>query len=311
MTNLGLPPFEYSRIETQIIEAFPKLRPAAEEYWMGEGWPGDDPGPHVFFSEVVSTYFEILLAMPPGSGRNRLLGQGFEIIDQMLMGDTSVSEMVWIELMEGRARWWLARVQPFLGRKVQDALDEYRPGWRTEAMDGSSERPDEIIDLCGAGDIVLEQLRSEGIGPREVPGVRVPRAGRSLSSLESARRDDNGVAFLSCFGTTDPYVLAPASEVACEHATLIELANDLAQLNLVSPGESEPSEVGYYRIFIGERVWRMLGPDYAAALRKGVHRTPSLVEHEAWEGLTWLSPFFPPAIHDRIRLVLSGQLTRF
>jgi hypothetical protein len=311
MKDLGPTPFEYSRIETQTIKAFPDLRSAAEEYWMYEGPPGDDSGPYIFFSDVVARYLEILLAMPGSVGRNRLLDQSFEIIDQMLKGDAFVAEMVWISIFEGQARWWLGEVRQFLGPRAHEMLDEHEPGWQISAMDRSSEGRDEIIDLYGAGDVVLDQLRNEGIGPQDVPGIRVPRAGRSMSSLDKSRRDENGVVFLSCFGTSHPYVVAAASEVACEQDALMDLATDLAKLNLLSSGEREPSEVGYYKIFVGERVWRMFGPDYAAASRPGMlYQDPALVEHERWTGHTWLCPFFPLAVQSRIRSVLSGQSMR-
>jgi hypothetical protein len=311
MNGSGTPSFEYSRIETQAIEAFPSLRPAAEEYWLYEGPPGEDSGPYIFFGNVVLPYFTILLTMPHGEGRNRLLDQGFQIIDWMLTGDAAVSDMVWISIFEFQANWWLAHARQFLGPAARKTLDEYEPGWRTATMDSPSERRDEIIDLYGAGDVVLDQLRHEGIGPQDVPGVRVPRRGRSLASIDAARQDDNGVVFLSCFGTSHPYVVAPASEVTCTEETLIGLTHDLAALNLVEPPEREPSEVGYYRIFVGERVWRMFGPDYAAAFRRRTHgQAPGLVEHERWTGQTWLSPFFPAAVHNRIHSVLSGQSSR-
>jgi hypothetical protein len=311
MNAFGRPPFEYSRIETQTIEAFPHLRPAAEEYWRYEGRPGEDSGPYIFFDTVVGAYFKILLAMPTGTTRNRLLAQGFEIIDEMLAGHAEVLEIAWVSLLEGQARWWLERARPFLGPIATKAFDEYEPWRLTATTDGTLEPPDEIIDLYGAGDVVLDQLRGEGTGAADVPGVRVPRGGRSLTSLAVARRDVDGVVLLSCFGTTDLYVVAPASEVACEHEALTSLAADLAHLGLLEPGETEPSEVGYYRIFVGERVWRMFGPDFAAAWRLGTARgAPGLVEHERWTGQTWISPFYPSGIHDRIHSVLSGLSTR-
>ena len=289
-------PFQYSTIETQVIEALPELRPAAEHYWADEGAPGEDSGNYIFFWHVVTRYVEVLLAMPEGGGRDRLLVRAYGMIEAMLdpQSDKDVHNLAYIEFLESMWPWWYSRSLTFLGPNAIAELDRCEPGWRARSPEHAEADPArDIIDIYGVRDIVLDELADEGVQIAQVPGISAPRAWQALPGIEMARAMPDAVAFVSCFGTSVPFVLCPIAEVVCEEASLERLAMDLADIEHREPNQRSKAQAGFYRIAKGERVWGMTGDDGR--------------KHSRWTGRLWITNrFVVKGLEKSIRDVLAG-----
>jgi hypothetical protein len=85
----------------------------------------------------------------------------------------------------------------------------------------------DIVDLHGVRDVVMAEIGTD-VGDGDVPSIRAPREWQALPSLETARELEGTVVFVSCYGTSRPYVVAPAQQVLCDVDTLRRLAADLA-----------------------------------------------------------------------------------
>jgi hypothetical protein len=231
--------------------------------------------------------------------RDRLLTRAFSLLEAMLMcDDKNVRELAFIQFLENADPWWLARGKPFLGSGAVAELRRYHPDWR-QALDNAatadSER--EIIDLCGVRDIVLMELGSELVGERDVPGIGAPRAWQALPSLEAAQKVPGTVAFVSCFGTSRPYVIAPTTDVHCDTATLRQLATDLATCDAEEPDQPSKAAVYFFPIREGERIWQMDDPISG--------------RHARWEGARWIAPRIKGLGHESSVIdVLAGSRTR-
>jgi hypothetical protein len=285
-------PFAYQTIEMQIVEALPELRTVAEHYWAEEGPPGEDSGPYIFVSSVFQAYVEVLLAMPDSPGRDRLLTRAFALIEEMFgAADQMVRDLAYIEFLEYMTPWWYARCRSFLGPRCAGTVWEWAK--TADAMAGpDTER--EIIDLHGVRGVVLTELSSEGVEPTLVPGISAPRTWQRLPGLEAARGLPDAVAFVSGFGTSHPYVICPAVDVACDGASLERLAGDLFDIEGEEPGQRWKAQVGFYRIARGERVWGMSHGGSRAYAR--------------WTGHLWVAELFEArGLAGKIRNVLAGS----
>ncbi|OGO16969.1 MAG: hypothetical protein A2Z02_01050 [Chloroflexi bacterium RBG_16_48_7] len=100
-------------------------------------------------------------------------------------------------------------------------------------------------------------MQSEGIGKVDVPGITYPLQQRCFSSLQAAQQSEEGVVFLSYYGTTNVYVVCPAKSVACGKVSLLKLAQDLAEIENEEPDQNLKANVYFLRIPLGERVWNM------------------------------------------------------
>lgn len=267
----------YESIEAQIVEWLPELRPAAERYWEQEGQPGQDSGPYIFVSQVFSTYVEVLLAMDESRTRDHLLGRAFVFLDDMLASnDKNVRDLAFIEFLENAEPWWLGRAKPFLGSKGQAELRTYNSNWpRAIDVGAASDLERDIIDLSGVRDVVMTEIGADVIGNRGVPGISALREWHALPSLEAAREVEEAVVFISCYGTSHPYVVAPAREVYCDEGALRRLAVDLATRDGEEPDQQSKAGVYFFPIRTGERVWQM--------------NDPSAGPHARWEGVLWIA----------------------
>lgn len=265
----------YASLEAQIAERLPELRPACQRYWDDEGPEGEDPGCYIFVSNVYEPYVEILLAMPASSERNRLLGRAFDLLNAMVSStDAGVRDLALIQFLENAEPWWLDRARPFLGSGARSYLNTYRPDWSQVEPAGKSPGSDrEIIDLYDVRGIVRTLL---GSSERDVPGISAPRRWEALPSLEAAKKVPSTVAFVSCYGTSRPYVIAPTSDVHCDEAALRDLATHLARCDNEEPNQASTTKVFFLPIHRGERVWQM--NDLTAG------------QHSRWEGALWISP---------------------
>jgi hypothetical protein len=288
----------YEVIEAQIAQWLPELSPAARAYWTVEGAPGQDCGPYIFFGRVVSSYIEVLLAMHASCGRDRLLARAFGLVDAMLEAtDQNVRDLAFIEVLEGADAWWLARSLPFLGPRARAKLDQFDRSWRGAGdIEAGPDLERDVIDLCGVRDAVLAALSSERIGITDVPGISAPREWQRVSSIDVARERADATAFLSCFGTSRPYVVAPLCDVSCDERTLEHLAGDLAEIDGTEPEQRSKAEVSFFPIARGERVWQMNDGD---------------AMHTRWTATLWIARQFEVSfLADRIRRVLSGASPR-
>ncbi len=165
----------YARIQEQLTEALPEIRPAAETYWRVEGAPGKDSGAYIFVESMFAVFLEILLAMERAPGRDRLLRRAFDFIDEMIASDDGeVATLAQIGIFHGRVPWWWARASPFLGDRTKTRVGQMEPDWRLYAS--STESPTEpekrdINDLFGVRAVIAFELGPEGVRPDDVPGV--------------------------------------------------------------------------------------------------------------------------------------------
>lgn len=162
---------DYNRIEQQVIEALPELRPAAEYYWSKEGMPGEDCGPYIFFEDLFACYVEVLLAMPDSRPRKQLLKRAFALVEEMLARNGHVADLAFIGLYEGRPAWWFARAADFIGPHAAALLDRVEHRWRQWSTSGHQEVLPEIIDLYGVRDVIASELKQEGVNLLNVPGT--------------------------------------------------------------------------------------------------------------------------------------------
>ncbi len=269
----------YQRIEEQLVDALPELKRAAEVYAKMEGPPGEDSGPYIFFEGMFACYVEVLLAMSASAGRDRLLARAFGFSERMLSSeDRDLHDLAYIGLYESRELWWFGRALPFLGSAARAELDENELRWQEAAqLQCEPDLEREIIDVYGVRDVILRELQGESYQVTDVPGITAPRSWEQLGSLEQARNANDAVAFLSCFGTTFPYVICPVSEVRCAEPVLLELACDLADIHRIEANQREKAQVAFFHIRLSERVWNMqIGS----------------VEHARYDGKLWIADQF-------------------
>jgi hypothetical protein len=160
-------PLTYSRIEEQLTDALPEIRPAAERYWREEGPEGQDSGAYIFIEDLFAKYLGILLAMDPSTSRDHWLRRAFDFVEEMMASsDDNIVNVATIGIFEGRELWWLASAAPFLGHRTMEVLDRFQPEWRQHAA--STDRPTDrerrdIFDLYGVREVIAnsEQRRAD------------------------------------------------------------------------------------------------------------------------------------------------------
>ena len=181
-----------------------------------------------------------------------------------------------------------------LRAECQWRVDRCEPGWRTRSPEKAEADPGrDISDIYGVRDIVLAELADEGVDAAQVPGISAPRQWQRLS-IEAARAMPDAVAFVSCYGTSVPYVVCAIAEATCEEASLERLAMDLADIEHKEPNQRSKARSGFYRIAEGERVWGMTG----SAGR----------EHSRWTGSLWIADqFAAKGLEQSIWDVLAGR----
>ena len=286
----------YDKIEQQTVDRLPMLEPAARRYWEAEGAPGDDPGPTIFLDSTLIPYLRILAAMEAAPARNALLQQAFAFVEQMGGSPDPDVRDAHVHMLIYPRVWWLSRCGPYIGTQSQAYLKQYfRQQWK-EARGHSAPNPprpdEEIIDVYGVRDVILEQLQSTGIGAADVPGLSTPGYWRQIESLEAARSDPEGAVFLSWFRTAQPCVICPAEPVACTEEILSDLARDLADMQDQQPGQRE-TQVAFFRVRIGDRVWQMNIADR---------------QHTRYQGKLWIADQFTSR-GTEISEILAGKRT--
>jgi hypothetical protein len=166
---------QYAHIEVALSEALPELRPAAECYWSIEGRPGEDSGAYIFYEDMFGKYLEILLALDPSPGRDRLLKRAFCFVDEMLKStDAEVANLAYVALLEGRDPWWLTRGKPFFGPLAISALDTWFKEWRPSVDSHWTRVPwpgaSYVYDPYSVRLVVASELSSDGVPLERIPG---------------------------------------------------------------------------------------------------------------------------------------------
>ena len=156
----------YSRIEQQLTDALPEVRPAAERYWREEGREGDDSGAYIFIESLFFTYLQVLLAMESSSSRDNLLRRAFDFVDEMMAShDDAIVDLAVVGIFEGREGWWWASAAAFLGERTRAVLDQFQPDWRlnstTTEVPTDGERRN-IIDLFGVREVIAMRTTDDG-----------------------------------------------------------------------------------------------------------------------------------------------------
>ncbi|GEM_PF-2759077 len=289
--------FSYDLIETQIVEALPELRPAAEVYAKKEGKPGEDSRAYIFFESMFATYVEVLLAMPNSPARDRLLSRAFNLVEDMIKSpDLLVSDLAYIGVFESKAPWFYSCAVQFVGPVSRRELEQHEPAW-PQAIEKKLKPEvggiEEIIDLFCVREVILSELQCEGIRRERIPGITYPQQLKDFPSLTAARTSNEAVVFLSYLGTTFPCVVCPPTQVACTETALWELTQDLADIDNQEPNQGSKAQVMFLRIPRGERVWNMNHNDK---------------KHLRYHGEFWIADKFSRLdLSKPIREILSGK----
>lgn len=288
----------YENANHLLVAALPELGPCYERFeWAWGNFGGVPPGSHIVYREIYQLAVGILLSLDPDiPGRGERLSACLSFADGLLqsgnVGLTSLAEDALSGSLlahpagpaavatfggEGLRRWFAEEHDLFIRRM-----------WREEA---SMDWVHVGFGMWGVRDALSELLPETST--IELVGISHPAQHLALSSVDEAAQSRDGVVFISAFGISRPYVIAPAREVAAGEDTLSQLALDLAAH---LGGEDQYGEPGarYYRIPIGERIWQMsVGDD----------------EHARYQGDLWLAD----ALHDQasgIVKVLRGREPR-
>jgi len=246
----------YHEADELLLRALPELRPSYRRH-LAE-WAPDRPGHYLVYAFNMGCFLEILLAMPSSPARDRLVQRTFDFVERLLLsGEHDVRDLGFITVYEGMDTWWIARAAPFIGPAGCAELDDWLPDWRRSIVDSVPADPVRaIFDSYGVRKDIFRAMRSEGVALGAVPGVSSLESRTRLDSLDRARRA-KGAVVLSCYGTTRPYVVGPATTVACDEAALIQLARDLAEIVNEEPRQYEKARSVCYLIPMGERVPNM------------------------------------------------------
>jgi len=185
----------------------------------------------------------------------------------------------------------------FIGPAARTFLDAFEDPWR--GATGVAAMPDlerDIIDIFGVREAVLRALGTEVTGLPAIPGVGAPYEWDRLISAHAARQHPDAIVFLSCFGTSDPLVVAPIAGVSCDPVALLQLARDLAARDRDEPDSREAGVSAWYAIPIGERVWRLRVDEQ---------------EHGRNRGELWIAPpLLVQGLGGDIEQVLAGRQRR-
>lgn len=284
---------DYQNADRLLLGALPEL---AVPY--GRCIEGGHEGQYIVFEDLFARFIEVLLALPADRGRDTLLQRAFDFVELMQPSeDRDVRDLANISIFEGRSPWWFGRAREFIGPLSRSFLEQYKPSWRlAQTMQAPPDLERDIIDVYGVRDAVFAALGGKIANLADIPGINSPRSWAKFESLQQARGATDGTIFLSCYGTSDPYVIGPASDVVCDELTLVQLVRDLADIADEEPDQREKSASACYAIPVGERVWRM---------RVGEE------EHGRYRRKLWIAPsFVEQGLEEPIRRVLTGEQPR-
>jgi hypothetical protein len=167
---------------------------------------------------------------------------------------------------------------------------------------------DPNFDFHGASFAVLEALGDPELTIEALSWITAPNHWQKLESLEAAKASAYGVAILASFGTTNPFVVAPASSLGCDEEALKNLAADLLEARPAETEELGHSYVRFFNIQVGERIYRMNGTDSEGLPGPAWFDHPSA--HMRWSQTLWVSKRYQGRLRSQIEFVLAGQLDR-
>src|SRR5512143_811240 len=147
---------EYDRIEKQLVDWLPELRPAVQSYWQSQGAPGEDAGPYILFEDLFRPYISVLLSAPESPRRSALLQRAFDVTEALIRAGGEVRNLAATAVFEGQGSQWFRLAQPFIGPRSRSEAEEY--GWAVSTV-SSIEEP---IDLYGVRPLVAQLLAPGG-----------------------------------------------------------------------------------------------------------------------------------------------------
>lgn len=292
-----MPEMNFQHVDRYLIEALPALL-VPHARCLAQDFDGEHPGQYNVFEPVFRACLAILLALPASPARDDLLRHAFAFVERMFAStDPAVPNLAKIAIFEGQSAWWFARAAAFIGPAARAFLDMYEERWRGAiGMTAAPDAEHYVLDGFGVREALLRVLGAAVTGLPAIPGIGAPYEWQRLVALPGARGNPDAVVFLSCFGTGDPLVVAPAAAVACGPVALLQLARDLAARARPESDGREHAESACYAIPVGERVWR---------LRVGAQ------EHGRYTGTLWVAPqLLAQGIGGPIGQVLAGRQRR-
>jgi len=241
----------YQRASQALAAGFPELVLCVrvlEDDWDNFG--GKPPGRYIVFSDVLGTFFEVLLALPREvPGRDDLLRRVFAFGEEMLAsGDEETRSLVidWLcESAENHPRG-KDEVDRLGGSEVRHWFERYG----SHPLAGLTADP---IDLWGVREVIASLLPAVAL--TELSGTTDYKI-HAEPSLAAVRQGRDGVALLGAFGLSHLYAVWLAHRVGAPEPALHQLARDLAEVAGGEEPRGEP-EAAFQRIPLGERVWNM------------------------------------------------------
>jgi len=241
----------YRDAHEAMLSAFPELAPCHRR--LVEDWDdfgGEPPGQYIVLPDVLGTFLEVLLGLPPATrGRDELLRRVFALGEAMLASRDEETRSLAID--------WLCETAQDHPRGKRETLrlggSHARSWFEHRGSDPLLGLRSDPIDLWGVREIVASLLPTLALA--DLPGTTSHDI-NAEPSLEAVQRGPNGVVLLGTFGLAHLYVVSLADQVHCSEPALTQLARDLCLLTGGEEPHGQPS-AGFRRIPPGERVWNM------------------------------------------------------
>jgi len=287
---------KYKTIDLELLKDLPEL--IVPHRKLMDEWEHDESPQYIIFESMFRVFIEILLNTKRDSTeKEKLLKRSFEFIEKMfLFGDDAVIDLAWIAMFEGKPAWYFGLSHEYWGPQTYFFVSKHEDRLQTFLKSKSkTELKREFIDLYGVRESILRKLKASHFKRVDIPGISYPTVATSLKSLKEAKRYQDGVAFLACYGSSRPYVVISASQVRCGERALKALLLDLVQYDREEPQQERKAKVSYFRIPDGERIWNM---------KKG--RDP----HGRYSKKLWIKEkFVQKGFGEKIRSILfDGQV---
>ena len=122
----------HDSVHTEMLEAFPELRPAHERF-LADWGQGDPPGEYLHLN-ILDKFIELCLLRHSSPQRDALLSRAFDFIERLVASqDPDTQDLGYVGVLEWRAGWWYFRAREFLGSASRTQLDQHDSHWRSSA----------------------------------------------------------------------------------------------------------------------------------------------------------------------------------
>lgn len=290
------PAILYETAELALLKAIPELQtPFYRLITDWDNFGGGPPGQYSVFSQLLETWLEVLLAVPPDTkGRDDVLRRTMAFGERML---SSPDREAWELASESYVYPFVfacnrAVAEQFGGPELKAVLRQYHNS-------PIEDEPRDYIDLWGVREFLAPLLPDLTLP--ELPGISNPRDYDELGSLDEAKKAEDGVVLICDFGHTYVYLIARAEIVDASDADLQAAALELAPYFrfIREDGMSEQSEfrnprARYLHLPHGERVW---------------HKTSLGQPHGRFDSDLWISDNLN-GFEEQIRDLLAERIRR-